>query len=84
VAHNRRLLQNLLRWLLSEAELGLEASEPQPEPNWSPCWPSSPSNGRSCVRFKAGGTGETTVAFVEQMLAQSGMFKALARPSWMP
>ena len=70
--------------MLSEAELGLEISEPRPEPNWSPCRPSSPSTGRSCVRFKAAGTGETTVAFAEQILTRNDVLEALARPSWMP
>ena len=76
-ADNTRFLHNTLDWLLSDAP------DAAPPPVWragSSVWPGL----RELSQVQAYGNREGTIAFVERVLRQTGVLKALSRAKWMP
>ena len=81
---NRRFLDQLLAWLLSDDHGPLEAgceAQFQPRP-W--LLPGLPGEGGVFDLVADSGTGEATVDSVERVLRKTGVLKALGRAQWMP
>jgi hypothetical protein len=83
-ADNRRFLQNLLRWLLSGTAAELEPVTPSQEPGWIEVYPLLAERWRAFTEVEATGRGQATVAFVERLLQETGVLRALAHAKWMP
>lgn len=81
-AHNLRFLQNILGWLLNDEGEELEAVPPGQEPELVALHSLLTEQWRDVAQIEATGRGEPIVAFVERLLRQTGVLKALAR--WMP
>ncbi|MGE3312928.1 MAG: hypothetical protein AB7O66_23410 [Limisphaerales bacterium] len=81
-ASNRRLLDNVLGWLLDDSGIvppltpsGASRSLPAAAPE---------DELRALWEVDDVGPGRPMVAFVEQLLHETGILKALGKPSWMP
>ena len=74
--NNRRFLENVLHWLLTDSDVAPVASQ-FAGLNWA----------RDChevTRIEARGEGKRTIARVERVLRETGVLKALNRAKWMP
>jgi hypothetical protein len=77
---NARFLQNVLRWLLDDGPPGL-----QPRPTVHHALGTFFFNGRLEVeREVQAQRDQHTIAYVERILRQTGIIKALDRPYWLP
>ncbi len=81
---NRRFLQNVLTWLLDDTAGELPATPSPAQPELTALLSLLAEQYRDLCQVEAKGGGELTVAFVERLLHETGVLKALARPSWMP
>ncbi len=84
VGDNRRFLQNILAWLLDDTAGELPSTPPPTQPELSALLSVLTEQYGDLCQVEATGQGEPTVVFVEQLLHETGVLKALARPSWMP
>ena len=81
---NRRFLRNTLTWLLNDQCADLHAAGPQPEDEMSALLAVANEHWRELCQIEGTGDGSQVVAFVERVLRETGVMKALARPTWMP
>jgi len=84
VADNRRFLQNVLDWLLNGEGSKLETVAPGQEPELAALHALLDEQWRDVAQIEATGRGEATVAFVERLLKETGVLRALAHAKWMP
>ena len=83
-ADNRRFLQNILGWLLNDKGGGLETVALGSKPELAALHALLDEQWRDVGQVEATGRGEATVAFVERLLRETGVLKALAHAKWMP
>lgn len=83
-ADNRRFLLNILGWLLNGEHRELEPVAPGHEPELAALHSLLDEQWRDVGQIEATGRGEATVAFVERLLRETGVLKALAHAKWMP
>lgn len=83
-ASNRRFVRNLLAWLLDERDGGLAATQPADQPDPAGLVSLLAEQWRDVCQVEVTGGGAGTVAFVERLLEQTGVLKALNRARWMP
>ena len=83
-AHNRRFLANVLAWLLADGFVESPAVSCEPPPAVTAWIGLLTERYRDLCQVEDTGKGAGTVAFVERLLQETGVLKALARPSWMP
>ena len=83
-ADNRCFLQNILGWLLNGEVRELEPVAPGQEPELAALHSLLDEQWRDVGQIEASGRGEATVAFVERLLRETGVLKALAHAKWMP
>ena len=82
--HNRRFLGNVLTWLLSDEIIALTTVRSEPMPEVATWLRPLTEQYRHLCQIEDTDAGAGTVAFVERLLQETGVLKALARPSWMP
>ena len=82
--HNRRFLGNVLKWLLADEIVESEAVRSEALPEVTSWIGPLTEQYRDLCQIEDTGEGAGTVAFVERLLQETGVLKALARPSWMP
>ena len=82
--HNRRFLGNVLTWLLADGVVEPQAVHSEPPPEVATWIGPLTEQYRDLCQIEDTGEGAGTVAFVERLLQETGVLKALARPSWMP
>ena len=81
-ASNRRLLDNVLGWLLDDSRIVPPLT---PSGAWRTVPATAPEDElRVLWEVDDVGPGRLLVAFVEQLLHETGILKALGKPSWMP
>jgi hypothetical protein len=76
-ADNRRFLQNVLSWFLSD----------RPGEDYVPAellGNPDAGYGHELTRLECRGEGERTIASVERVLRRNGVLRALSRAKWMP
>ena len=83
-ANNRRFLKNVLGWLLDGEGSKLETGAPGQEPELAALHALLDEQWRDMAQIEATGRGEATVAFVERLLRETGVLKALSHAKWMP
>jgi len=83
-ADNRRFLDNVLTWLLADDTIEPQATRAEPRPEAASWIGPLSEQYRDLCQIEDTGDGAGTVAFVERLLHETGVLKALARPSWMP
>ena len=83
-ADNRRFLQNALSWLLNDESGKLECATPVREPDLAALHALRDEQWRDMTQIEATGGGEATVVFIEGLLKESGVLRALAHAKWMP
>jgi hypothetical protein len=83
-ASNRRFLQNVLNWLLTDQGGMCPTAEPSGQPDLDQLMVVLAEQWRDVCEVEDTGGGADTVAFVDRLLHQTGVLKALARSSWMP
>jgi len=81
---NRRFLQNVLAWLLNGEGGNLGTVAPGQEPELAALHALLDEQWRDVGQIEATGRGEATVAFVERLLKETGVLRALAHAKWMP
>lgn len=79
---NRRFLRNILDWLLRDDGRESELSYATLDEGLMAI--RSAEQWRDVCQVRGNGTGESTVAFVERVLHESGVLSALAKPTWLP
>lgn len=77
VADNASFLRNILRWLLFDEPPGTEERRSAPLRH-------AEDSTSDLLRLNGQGRGQRNVAYVEKLLKQTGMLKALSRARWMP
>jgi len=83
-AHNRRFLANVLNWLLADEITESEVVHAETLSDVTTWIGPLTEQYRELSQIEDTGEDAGTVAFVERLLQQTGVLKALARPSWMP
>ena len=83
-ADNRRFLNNILGWLLNDEGGGPETVALGSKPELAALHALLDEQWRDVGQVEATGRGEATVAFVERLLRETGVLKALAHAKWMP
>ena len=81
---NRRFLGNVLTWLLVDGTVESQEVRFEPPPEVSSWIGPLTEQYRDLCQIEDTGERTGTVAFVERLLEETGVLKALARPSWMP
>ena len=83
-ASNWRFLQNVLNWLLRDEPDGLLPSHLTEAPDLEQLRTVLSDQWRDVCEVEELRGGAGTVAFVERLLHETGVLKALSHPSWMP
>ena len=81
-ASNRRLLDNVLGWLLDDSGIVPQLTRSGGSQGFPAAIPEDEL--RALWEVDDVGPGRPMVAFVEQLLHETGILKALGKPSWMP
>jgi hypothetical protein len=79
-----RFLDHVLTWLLADDTIESQATRAEPRPEAATWIGPLSEQYRDLCQIEDTGGGAGTVAFVERLLHETGVLKALARPSWMP
>ena len=83
-ARNARFLENILHWLLSEEPLEDHPSTPSSKGEEWRLRQAADQNWLRFSRILSQGEGEAAVAFVDRLLRDTGVLKALSRAKWLP
>ena len=83
-ASNRHFLRNVLSWLLNDQGDTSQVQQEIRQPDLEQLNAVLTEQWRDVCEVEETGGGADTVAFVEHLLHQTGVLKALSRPSWMP